>query len=107
MRFLIEFIIYFFVIQSCNFHSICVVLCLIGCSSSLLCVRRRVHWTINVQCIAMSLCCDMENKKLPIIDLLRLNHTMFSEESGEIALSALAASQPLSTRANIEQTRQY
>jgi len=32
---------------------------------------------------------------------------MFSEESGEIALSALAASQPLSTRTNIEQTRQY
>src|SRR5215467_1305554 len=48
-----------------------------------------------------------ENKKLPIIDLLRLNHTMFSKESGEIALSALAASQPNSTRANIEQTRQY
>jgi len=48
-----------------------------------------------------------ENKKLPIIDLLKLNHTMFSEESGEIALSALAASQPLSTRTNIEQTRQY
>ena len=48
-----------------------------------------------------------ENKKLPIIDLLRLNNTMFSEESGEIALSALATSQPLSTRANIEQTRQY
>ena len=52
--------IIFFVIQSCNFHSICVVvLCLIGCSSSSLCVRRRVHWTINVQCTAMSLCCDI------------------------------------------------
>ena len=48
-----------------------------------------------------------ENKKLPIIELLRLNHTMFSEESGEIALSALTTSQPLSTRADIEQTRQH
>jgi len=37
-----------------------------------------------------------ENKKL-----------MFSEESGEIALSALTTSQPLSTRADIEQTRQH
>jgi len=34
-----------------------------------------------------------EKKKLPIIELLRLNHTMFSEESGEIALSALTTSQ--------------
>jgi len=48
-----------------------------------------------------------ECKKLPIIELLRLNHTMFSEESGEIALSALTTSQPLSTRADIEQTRQH
>src|SRR5215467_2939595 len=48
-----------------------------------------------------------EKKKLPIIELLRLNHTMFSEESGEIALSALTTSQPLSTRADIEQTRQH
>jgi len=48
-----------------------------------------------------------ENKKLPIIELLRLNHTMFSEESGEIALSALVTSQPLSTRADIEQTRRH
>src|SRR5215475_13521611 len=50
---------------------------------------------------------DWEKKKLPIIELLRLNHTMFSEESGEIALSALTTSQPLSTRADIEQTRQH
>jgi len=43
--------------------------------------------------------------KLPIMALLHANHTLFSEESGEIALSALATSQPSSNRAKYEQVR--
>jgi len=42
--------------------------------------------------------------QLPIITLLQANHTLFSEESGEIALSCLA-SQPTNNRTKIEQTR--
>ena len=40
------------------------------------------------------------------MDLLRQNHTIFSEESGEIALSVLVQSQPPSTRVDLEATRQ-
>ena len=43
--------------------------------------------------------------KLPIMTLLHANHTLFSEESGEIALSALATSQPSSNRAKYDQVR--
>ena len=43
--------------------------------------------------------------KLPIMTLLQANHTLFSEESGEIALSALATSQHTSNRAKYHQVR--
>jgi len=43
--------------------------------------------------------------QLPIITLLQANHTLFSEESGEIALSVLATSQPTNNRTKIEQAR--
>ena len=43
--------------------------------------------------------------QLPIMTLLQANHTVFSEESGEIALSVLAISQPTSNRAKYEQVR--
>ena len=43
--------------------------------------------------------------QLPIITLLQANHTLFSEESGEIALSVLANSQPTNNRSKIEQAR--
>ena len=43
--------------------------------------------------------------QLPIMILLQANHTLFSEESGEIALSALATSQPTSNRAKYDQVR--
>jgi hypothetical protein len=42
---------------------------------------------------------------LPIMTLLQANHTIFSEESGEIALSVLATSQPTSNRTKLDQTR--
>jgi hypothetical protein len=45
--------------------------------------------------------------ELPVMELLRVNHTIFSEESGEIALSVLVHSQPPSNRAQIDQTRKY
>jgi len=39
------------------------------------------------------------------MDLLTLNHTIFSEESGEIALGTLTALQP--PHSNLAVTRQY
>ena len=44
-----------------------------------------------------------EENNLPIAALLSANHTVFSEESGEIALSVLARGTPASSRADIEQ----
>jgi hypothetical protein len=44
-------------------------------------------------------------KQLPMCDLLTANHTIFSEESGEIALSLLASSQPASTRGSLIDTQ--
>ena len=41
-----------------------------------------------------------------IMDLFRQNHTIWSEEAGEIALSRLANSQPSNTRSSIKDTRQ-
>ena len=48
-----------------------------------------------------------EANQLPIMELLRHNHTLFSEESGEIALGVLTEYQPPNTQANLEVTRQY
>src|SRR5215467_11348666 len=44
---------------------------------------------------------------VPIADLLRVNHTVFSGESGEIALSVLAFSQPPNARPDLKVTRNY
>ena len=44
---------------------------------------------------------------LPIAELLRANHTLFSEESGEVALSVLAHAQPPNNRSGITQARKY
>ena len=44
---------------------------------------------------------------LPVSDLLRANHTVFSEESGEIALSVLTHAQPINDRTDIKTTRAY
>ena len=43
--------------------------------------------------------------QLPVIKLLQANHTLFSEESGEIALSVLSTSQPINNRTKIDQAR--
>jgi hypothetical protein len=48
-----------------------------------------------------------ESHQLPIVDLLKFNHTVFSEESGEIALGTLTALQPPNTSSDISVTRQY
>ena len=42
----------------------------------------------------------------PIMSLLRANHTMFSEESGEIALSRLASLQPTNMRESLRDTKE-
>src|SRR5215813_1870673 len=44
---------------------------------------------------------------LPVAQLLRANHTVFSEESGEIALSVLVHSQPPNTHTVLTTTRNY
>ena len=44
---------------------------------------------------------------LPIVDLFIWNHTAFSEESGEVALSVLAHSQPPTNRSELNNTRDY
>ena len=44
---------------------------------------------------------------LPLLDLLRANHTVFSEESGEIALSVLVHAQPQSEKADLLQTQRF
>ena len=44
---------------------------------------------------------------LPIIDLFKWNHTFFSEESGEVALSVLVHSQPPANRSELKNTQDY
>src|SRR6185437_10235594 len=44
---------------------------------------------------------------LPVSELLVANHTVFSEESGEIALSVLTHAQPVNNRTDIKATRGY
>ena len=44
---------------------------------------------------------------LPVAQLLQANHTVFSEESGEIALSVLVHSQPPNTHTELTTTRNY
>ena len=44
---------------------------------------------------------------LPIMEPFNLNHTIFSEESGEVALSVLAHSQPPTNRADLNMTRKH
>ena len=44
---------------------------------------------------------------LPLMELLNWNHTIFSEESGEIALSVLSHSQPETKRADLKTTQDY
>ena len=48
-----------------------------------------------------------ESKNLPVMEMLRGNHTIFSEESGEIALSMLVSGQPDPIISDLEQTRNY
>jgi hypothetical protein len=43
--------------------------------------------------------------QLPVITLLQANHTLFSEESGEIALSVLTTSQPSNNRTKLDQVQ--
>jgi len=46
-----------------------------------------------------------EETKFPISSLLHENHTVFSEESGEIALSLLARGTPAASRAKLSQVQ--
>ena len=44
---------------------------------------------------------------LSIMELFNWNHTIFSEESGEIALSVLSHSQPPTNRSDLKNTQDY
>jgi len=44
---------------------------------------------------------------LPIVELFKWNHTIFSEESGEIALSVLSHSQPPTKRSELKNAQDY
>jgi len=46
-------------------------------------------------------------KGLPVKELFMTNHTLFSEESGEVALSVLSHSQPPSHVSDLKQTQKY
>ena len=48
-----------------------------------------------------------EAHNLPVCELLSQNHTSFSEESGEIALSVLARATPPSCRADLQQVQHH
>lgn len=48
-----------------------------------------------------------EDNGLPVHSLLKANHTLFSEESGEIALSALARGTPSASRTDLTQVRHH
>lgn len=70
------------------------------------CTSKGAHdYQRSMYCYLMGMW-HWATKKLPIMDLYRQNHTLFSEESGEIALSVLVQSQPPATRMNLEATRQ-
>ena len=44
---------------------------------------------------------------LPVSELLAANHTVFPEESSEIALSVLTHAQPVNARSDLKVTRAY
>ena len=44
---------------------------------------------------------------IPIMQVFQTDHALFTEESGEIALSVLAHAQPSNTKADLEVTRNY
>ena len=74
----------------------------LACCCSSCRVRRQLQSTIE-PCWCSSHACQV----VPVADLLSANHTVFSEESGEIALSVLAHSQPVNVRADLKVTRAY
>jgi hypothetical protein len=54
----------------------------------------------------LSLVSYWKEHNLPVIRLFQLNHTLFSEEAGEVALSVLVNAQPPNAYGNPEHTRQ-
>ena len=56
---------------------------------------RSSHW------------CAIDENQLPVYQLMQQNHAVFSEESGEIALSLLARGTPESSRAQLQQVQQH
>ena len=53
------------------------------------------------------LICHWTRLGLPIMELFNWNHTIFSEGSGEIALSVLSHSQPETKRSDLKNTQDY
>ena len=74
-------------------------------SSYLRCVQVQVVSNIRILYIAFTSFSNIALIKGSVCSPYYNNHTLFSEESGEIALSVLSHGQPSGTRADIEQTR--
>src|SRR5215813_9612162 len=81
---------------------------MIDCCFSSSVVGVRVLGTTIVRCWCRLLLMQHWIKEdLPVAQLLQANHTVFSEESGEIALSVLVHSQPPNTHTELTTTRNY
>ena len=59
------------------------------------------------QCSCSHLIRHWTRLRLPIMELFNWNHTIFSEESREIALSVLSHSQPETKRSDLKTTQDY
>src|SRR5215813_8646355 len=78
---------------------------MIDCCFSLSC-RSKGAWDYYRSMLVCRLLMQHWIKEdLPVAQLLQANHTVFSEESGEIALSVLVHSQPPNTHTELTTTR--
>jgi hypothetical protein len=73
----------------------------------ILCRHKGTHDYQRTMFVFALLLRYWEENGLPIMDLIKANHTMFSEESGEIALSVLARGTPPASRADLPQVQHH
>src|SRR5215470_6826040 len=80
---------------------------MIDCCFSSSVVGVRGAWDYRSMLVCRLLMQHWIKEDLPVAQLLQANHTVFSEESGEIALSVLVHSQPPNTHTELTTTRNY
>src|SRR5215470_3134627 len=74
---------------------------MIDCCFSSSVVGVRGAWDYRSMLVCRLLMQHWIKEDLPVAQLLQANHTVFSEESGEIALSVLVHSQPPNTHTEL------